>query len=286
MNSPNIPPHFDLFQAVLEGNCERARRVLVHHPDVTKYSALLEAVKADNQEIFDLIVSHFNPGDMKALYEEGELILDAAIDQNNVCMFNAIFAVVNPLELDEAVFHSAIRSPNSVFFERLRPHLPHQLTNGVERAVEYGNVKALKSLLDTYGFFSTITFFKAIEHTCRQEMLDLIVPYADANILNNGLSYAVEHQHDVLEQLLKVCDPKSNRSHALQTAVVLGFWEIADMLAPLSEPQIVLDFLMESDEPYYNQAIVWLEQWIAHDLNTRLHESVEHVAAVKTVRKM
>lgn len=286
MHFPNIPPHFDLFTAVQEGNCERAHRVLAHHPDVTKYRALLEAVKADNQEIFDLLVSHFNNEDMKALHEEGGMILDSAIEQNNVCMFNAIFAVVNPLELDDAVFYSAIRSPNSVFFERLRPHLPHELTNGVERAVEYGNVEALKSLLDTYGFSSLLTFFKAIEHTCHQEMVNLIVPYADANILGRGLSHAVVHQPDLLEHLLKVCDPKFNQSHALKTAVVLGFWETADMLAPLSEPQVALNSLMQHDAVSCKPEIVWLEQWIAHDLNTRLHESVEHVSAAKAVRKM
>lgn len=272
-----------LTAAAIREDCATVQQIVDEHPDISKFPALFEAVKSGSQGCVDILLRSQTPEDVTSVYDEGGLLLYAALEFHNWDLFHMLFPLVDPKQLEDGVFYSAIRSRCTPCFTQLEPYLPEHLENAVLRAVDCGHVAILEPLLHKYSLSSYDPLFKAI--CCNQSIVEMMIPHCTPEMLQKGLCDAALHKPALLERFMAVCDPKSNGNKALKEALVYGIWESASILCPVCDTGAVLEWLTRSRAPDPT-AIGWLERWIAQDLNTRLHDTIDTVASAKTVRKM
>lgn len=268
---------FMLTHAARAGNCEEVLYIIQSDPTITKFSALFEAIKHGHSACVDALLKHMNENDRGDVYEEGGLLLYIALESQQWDLFHKVFLLVDPEEFEPSLFSSAIRSGNIECFQALEPYLPDEWEMGVNIAVQHNNVAALECLLPKYGLEFGRALLAAIERfeQCPQ-MVDVLIPYASPTLLNQGLCHAVSRQPTVVPKLLTVCKPKDHDNEALKNALAYGQFEMAELLAVASDPQRVLIELLEHEPDA--QAIEWLEEWIAQDLNARVHNHIEEGA--------
>lgn len=278
---------FMLTHAARTGDCDEVLRIIRIDPTTLKFSALFEAIKHGHSACLDVLLAHMNDDDIHDVYQEGDLLLYTAVEFQHWDFFHKVFPMVNPNELEQSLFSSVVRSGNFECFVALEPYLHDNWDYGVGIAVQHKNVAALESLLPKYGLGFGRAFLEAIDRfeEC-PSMMDLLIPYATPDLLNQGLCHAVSRQSSVIPKILAVCDPKNHDNEALKNALAYGHFEIADMLVPVSDLQRVLAELLE--DHYDDHIIAWLEERIAHDLNARLQHHIEQGGAreSKIQRKM
>lgn len=281
------PQHFMLTQAAREGQCDEILQIIQRDPSATKFIALFEAIKHGHHACVNALLDHMNENDLQDVYEDGGLLLYASIEFEHWEFFHKVFPLVNPEEFEVSLFSSVVRSGNMDCFLLVEPYLPEEWDAGVVLAVQSKNIAALERLLPKYG----LEFGRALHEAVPQfdscpQIIDVLIPYATPDLLNRALCQAVARQHSLVPKLLSVCHPKDHDNEAFKNALAYGDFEIAEMLAPLSNPQQVLKELLEDN--FDAHVIAWLEEWIAQDLNQRLrtHVGEQRGSANKTQRKM
>lgn len=267
-NTTDLSIRHDLKTAVSHNDVEQVADIVQQHPGVDKYTAVFEAIKHQRKDCFGILLNHFTADDRTAIYEEGGLLLYSALETKQFDVFQALFEMVGADDLTDGLFYAAIRAGNEACFQLLEPHLPSQMDNAVLWAVECGRVAFLPTLLQHYGVNSHAPLRKAIFHPRSDELIELLAPYSSADRLHSALCEAVGVSLGCVPQLAALCDPKSKDSEALFLAVTHIDFGLAEILAPLSEPSVVLHRLNEVGD--YPAAQMWLEEWMAHDLNTRM----------------
>lgn len=268
------PQQFMLTQAAREGHCEDVLDMIHRNPTATKFTALFEAIKHGHRGCVDVLLGHMNESDLQDVHKEGGLLLYVAVEFKRWDFFHKVFPLVHPEELEVSLFSSVVRSGNTDCFLAVEPYLPEEWNAGVVLAVQSKNIAALELLVPKYGLNSGRALFEAVlKFDACPQIIDVLTPYATPNILNRALCQAVSRQHSLVPKLLTMCHPKDHDNEAFKNALAYGFFEMAALLAPLSDPQRVLMELLEHEPDA--QAIAWLDEWIAQDLNARLHTHVE-----------
>ena len=264
----------NLKNAVFHNDVERVLEIVEQNPQIDKYSALFEAIKHERKDCFEVLFNHVTADERSAIYEEGGLLLYLALETKQFYVFERLFDMVGTDDLTDGLFYAAIRAGDKLCFELLTPHLPPELDNAVLRAVEYGQLEFLPTLLQHYGVNSYAPLNKAMIHPFYpEEFLDLLVPYCSVNYLHTALCEAVEFLASYVPQLIGLCDPKAKDSEALFLSLTHQRFDLATLLAPLSEPAVVLHRL--NDMGRHPAAVAWLEEWMAQDLNTRIIGSID-----------
>lgn len=277
-----------LLEAARCGDWDCVRNMVVDFPTVPKYQVLLQATAASNCTMVDFLLRFCTHDDLNAMWNEGELLLNYAMGAESLSIFDRILPFVDCSDLGEAVFYAAIRAENPLFFKRLEQHLPDKLEYGVQRAVEAKRLDILPTLLDKYTLVSPYPFFYAMLFPNGEEFVKAMIPYASDENLYRGLCKAVEHNTAVLNTFLEVCDPKDFNSKALFVALEHEHFDIAEILAPLSDPMDIVNDCggFQKDNPLSERSVQWLEKWVAQDLKKRLSGAVGHVQPGVASRKM
>ena len=277
-----------LLDAARRGDWDCVRSMVVDYPTVPKYQVLLQAISTSNPTMVDFMLRFSTPDDLNAIWSEGDLLLNCAMGVESLPIFDQILPLVDCSDWGDAVFYSAIRAKNPLFFKRLEQHLPDKLEYGVMRAVEAKRLEILPTLLDKYTLKSPYPLFYAMLLPNGEEFVKTMIPYASDENLYRGLCKAVEHNPGILDIFLEVCDPKDFNSKALFVALEYEHFDVAEILAPLSDPMDIVNDCggFQKDNPLSERSVQWLEEWVAQDLKKRLSGAVGHVQPGVACRKM
>lgn len=271
---------FDLTRAARDGDLKTVVQTIAAHPDIPRFLALFEAIKGGHKMCVDAVFYNIREEDLQSIYDEGGLLLYAAVEFQQWGIFNQLFALVNPEEFEDSLFACVVRSKNVACFNTMKPHLPVQWDNAVRIGIQFYHEEILQALLEKYSVRSVFELSDAMK-TSLHAIVDLLMKHSSDEILHQGLCWAAAHCSEFVPQLLH-CDPKANDSKALKNALSANNIETVKLLAPVSDVSEVLKWF----HPQTNDVCVWLEEWMVQDLNTRLHGTIDTAVAARIARKM
>lgn len=117
--------------------------------------------------------------------------------------------------------------------------------NALTVAASEGLMLVVEHLLISSNSFPPAVLQNALNQAAINGHLDIVkklTPLTTCNAISDALVCAVlNNRLRIVMYLLPLSDPKYNNSKALQYAVEDKKFDIADMLYPLSDPQVVLD---------------------------------------------
>lgn len=276
---------FDLTHAARAGDVTMVIHSIEADPEMPRFLALFEAIKQGNLVCVDALLYNISEDDLKGIHESGGLLLHTALEFQQWALFDVVFPLVNPKEFEESLFAAAVRAGNIACFKKIEPYLPGQWDSAVNIAVRCNHVDILEELLKKCPVNSDFELRTAMNRSSHA-MMDLLVVHSSNKILQQALCWAASHcKHVEFIPKLVHCDPKANDSQALKNAVLTNNLEAAKLLAPLSDVAGTLKSCLEGSSHEMNGTTVWLEEWMARNLNERLHQTISSNVSAPTIQR-
>lgn len=205
-----------IFQASIKGQSEKVRLLLEADPENRISSqhmlAFKEAAEAGHLDTVNVFLEH------NAEYAQSHLALEYALLRHQLHIF------------DRLVDISCTTAHNRA--------LPVAAAEGFASVVD----KLIAQVNDPTYLSSALTHAASNNHL---QIVKTLLPLVPFEKRSEALSRAVINKHtEIIQYLIPLCEPKSNRSQALQFAVEDQLFDIADMLYPVSNPQDALECMM------------------------------------------